>query len=217
MPEEKSPFEKKNPKLNERLPLIGIILPERFPHPYKYSWGISYEYLSGLPEPTKFMSHCLRKYLKLYVSQTRKLSRYLLTVNVSSQGVVSILTSIISLQDPLQCLKILFRLHSGRLLSYSEKGKSGKMTICCHSLSFVVICCHSLPLVVILCHLLSLIVIRCHSYHSLSFVVNRCHSMYQSSVFNSVREINMLRKEINRALSKGMSNIYLKVTIEEKN
>ena len=27
----------------------------------------------------------------------------------------------------------------------------------------------------------------------------------------------MLRKEINRALSKGMSNIYLKVTIEEKN
>ena len=29
-------------------------------------------------------------------------------------------------------------------------------------------------------------------------------------------EINMFRKERNRLLSKGMSNIYLKVTIEKK-
>ena len=36
-------------------------------------------------------------------------------------------------------------------------------------------------------------------------------------LFNSIKEINRLRKEINRLLSKGMSNIYLKVTIEEKN
>ena len=35
--------------------------------------------------------------------------------------------------------------------------------------------------------------------------------------FNSSKEINRFRKEINRLLSKGMSNIYLKVTIEEKN
>ena len=34
------------------------------------------------------------------------------------------------------------------------------------------------------------------------------------NVFNSVKETNRLRKEINRVLSKGMSNIYLKVTIE---
>ena len=32
--------------------------------------------------------------------------------------------------------------------------------------------------------------------------------------FNSIKEINRLRKEINRLLSKRMSNIYLKVTIE---
>ena len=32
--------------------------------------------------------------------------------------------------------------------------------------------------------------------------------------FNSVKEINRLRKEINMLLSKGMSNIYFKVTIE---
>ena len=35
--------------------------------------------------------------------------------------------------------------------------------------------------------------------------------------FHLIKEINMLRKEINRLLSKGMSNIYLKVTFEEKN
>ena len=36
-----------------------------------------------------------------------------------------------------------------------------------------------------------------------------------SNVFNSIKEItNRLRKEINRLQSKGMSNIYLNVTIE---
>ena len=35
--------------------------------------------------------------------------------------------------------------------------------------------------------------------------------------FNLIKEINRLRKEINRLLSEKMSNIYLKVTIEEKN
>ena len=34
--------------------------------------------------------------------------------------------------------------------------------------------------------------------------------------FDSIKEINRLGKEINRLLSKRMSNIYLKVTIEEK-
>ena len=33
--------------------------------------------------------------------------------------------------------------------------------------------------------------------------------------FNSVKEINRLRKETNSLLIKGMSNIYLKVTIEK--
>ena len=35
--------------------------------------------------------------------------------------------------------------------------------------------------------------------------------------FNSIKEINSLRKEINSLLSKGMSNIYLAVNVEEKN
>ena len=33
--------------------------------------------------------------------------------------------------------------------------------------------------------------------------------------FNSIKEINRLRKDRNRLLSKEMSNIYLKVTIEK--
>ena len=34
------------------------------------------------------------------------------------------------------------------------------------------------------------------------------------SVFNSIKEINRLRKEINRLLSRIISNIYLKVTTD---
>ena len=33
--------------------------------------------------------------------------------------------------------------------------------------------------------------------------------------FDSVKEINRLRKEIDRLLSKGMSNIYVKATVEK--
>ena len=33
--------------------------------------------------------------------------------------------------------------------------------------------------------------------------------------FNSIKEIDRLRKEINRLLKKGMSTIYLKVIIEK--
>ena len=33
-----------------------------------------------------------------------------------------------------------------------------------------------------------------------------------SNVFNSIKEIYRLRKQINRILSKGIPNIYLKVT-----
>ena len=35
--------------------------------------------------------------------------------------------------------------------------------------------------------------------------------------FNSIEEINWLSKQINRLLSKGMSNFCLEVTIDEKN
>ena len=34
--------------------------------------------------------------------------------------------------------------------------------------------------------------------------------------FISIKEINRPRKEVNRLLSKEMSNIYLKVTIDKK-
>ena len=41
--------------------------------------------------------------------------------------------------------------------------------------------------------------------------------MFLMDILNSIKEKNRLRKEINRSLSKGISNIYLKLTIEEKN
>ena len=40
--------------------------------------------------------------------------------------------------------------------------------------------------------------------------------LFQWWFFNSIKEINRLRKETNRLLNKGMSNIYLKVTIEKE-
>ena len=120
------------------------------------------------------------------------MSRYLLlTVNVSCQGLSSILTSIVSLQDLLQCLKNLSRVHSDRFLSYTRKREISQndqllsfVVTCCHSLSFAVTRCHSLLFVVYRCHSLSLIlvvplvVIRCHSFHHschlLSLVVTGC-------------------------------------------
>ena len=117
-----------------------------------------------------FVSYYLQKFLKLHVSQTKKLSLFLLVaVTISSQGLVSTLSMIVSPQ----CLKSLFSVHSRRSLSYSKNGKLPKMTTRCHLLSFVVTCCHSLSLFV------SRSTTRSHSlYHSLPFVVTRCTSRY---------------------------------------
>ena len=54
----KSLFEKRKKNLR----LTEIIFLERFPHPFKYSWRISYEYLPGWPEPTEeeIIRLCLR-------------------------------------------------------------------------------------------------------------------------------------------------------------
>ena len=76
MPEGKSLFAKNKPKLDQRLRLI---FPKRLPHPYKYSWGISYEYLPRWPESTEkeiiklymFVSYYFHKYY-FYTSQTKK-------------------------------------------------------------------------------------------------------------------------------------------------
>ena len=60
MREGKSLFEKKKPK--------------RLPHPYEYSWGISYEYLPGWPQSTEkeIIRLCLYDtifiILKLYIT-----------------------------------------------------------------------------------------------------------------------------------------------------
>ena len=40
--------------------------------------------------------------------------------------------------------------------------------------------------------------------------------VFNGMFFNSVKEIIRLRKEVNRLLNKGISDIYLKITIEKK-
>ena len=39
--------------------------------------------------------------------------------------------------------------------------------------------------------------------------------VFNGCCLTSVKEINRLRKEINRSLSKGILNVYLKVNIEK--
>ena len=52
--------------------------------------------------------------------------------------------------------------------------------------------------------------------HKLSFFYSPFKRCFYWMFFNSFRELNRLRKEINRLLSKEMSNVYLKVTIGKK-
>ena len=49
------------------------------------------------------------------------------------------------------------------------------------------------------------------------FLSNGMWIFFNFFFFIAIKEISTLRKEMNRWLSKGMSNIYLKATIEEKN
>ena len=46
-------LKKKKSQIKQWLRLIEIIFSDSFPHPDCYSWEISYEYLSGPPEPTE--------------------------------------------------------------------------------------------------------------------------------------------------------------------
>ena len=68
-----------NPKLDLRLRLIKIIFPERFPHPCKYSYQIPHEYWLE-PTEKKLLGYVcviyLQKFLKMYVSQTKKMSQF---------------------------------------------------------------------------------------------------------------------------------------------
>ena len=123
------------------------------------------------------VSYCLHKFLKLYGSQTKKLSQFLLlTVDISSWALVCTLNSSSSRSSSkfkeftLGCLVVI----SSRI---RQKRKLIKMTTRSHSLLFAVTHSFSLviPLVVIHCYSLSFVVTRCTTLcRSLSLVVTRC-------------------------------------------
>ena len=123
------------------------------------------------------VSYCLHKFLKLYGSQTKKLSQFLLlTVDISSWGLVCTLNSSSSRSSSkfkeftLGCLVVISSL-------IRRKRKLIKMTTRSHSLLFAVTHSFSLviPLVVIHCYSLSFVVTRCTTLcRSLSLVVTRC-------------------------------------------
>ena len=114
-----------------------------------------------------FGSYYLDKFLKLCISETKKMSQFeqflLVTVNISSYGLVSALNSIVLLQGPLQDLKSSVQGAQWQVpLLFEKKTKDYLLVV-----QLVVTRCTSH------CHLLSLVVIRCHLLqHSLSFNVS---------------------------------------------
>ena len=157
MREGKSPFEK-YPKLNYWLHLIEIIFPERFRHSGKYSCGISFEYLSGWPEPTKeeITRSCLchtifRNFLScMYHKQQNCLDSYFLWLIFLLRGLFLLLIQsslfkiLLFKEFSLGCIEV------GSSLIW-KKGKLTKITTRCHSLPLVVIRCLSFSLVVTRC------------------------------------------------------------------
>ena len=55
----------------------------------------------------------------------------------------------------------------------------------------------------------------CSHFHKLNLHLCFFNGWFWWMFFNSIKEKNRLRKEINRLISKGMPNVYLKVTIEK--
>ena len=127
---------------------------------------------------------------KIVCITNKKMSQFLvLTVYISSKGLVSLLTELCLSQIIFNIQRVFFRVLSGRFLSYLKKRKISQndhllllIIIHCHLLLFVATRCiswyHSLPLVV------PLIVICWRLLSpSLSLVVTRCQSMYHVPVF----------------------------------
>ena len=75
-------WKRKETKFDQWLRLIEIIFPERFPHFYKYSWGISFEYLPGWPKPTEeeiiglYLCHTIFINFKVVSITDKKMSQF---------------------------------------------------------------------------------------------------------------------------------------------
>ena len=132
------------------------------------------------------VSYCLHKCSKLYISQTKNCLNTcfsLLMFLLMDFFLISIQQSLFKVL--LKVERVLFRVVSGRFLSYKEKSKNSRND---HSLSFVVTRCQSLSLVVLL------VVIRCITRcHSLSFVaplvVTCCH-LWSLVVFRCISRLS---------------------------
>ena len=101
------------------------------------------------------------------------LSSYFLLLMFLLRGLFMLLFHYFLFKVLLKVYRVLFRVLSGRFLSFSKK--LVKINPRCHSLSLVVTLCHSLLIVV------PLVVTRCNTrWHSLSLVFIRCHPLYYS-------------------------------------
>ena len=159
-----------------QIKIIYVIFRERFPHPDKYSWGISYKYFPGWRELTKeeINRYCLchtffRNFLSCLYHKQKCLDSCFLQLIFLLRDLFLLLIQ----QSLFKTLLNVQRVSLGCILVGSslipEKRKLAKRTTRCLSLSFVFT----------RCHLLLVVVSRCLSLHqSLSLVaplvVTRC-------------------------------------------
>ena len=158
--------------------LKKIRIPEKFPHPHKYSCGISYESLArvsgtdeGRNHQLMFVSYYLHKFLKLYVSQTKNCFNFCFLL------LIFLFRSLFLLLNQQFLFKVFVKVEEfseGYLVVGAslirKKAKLAEITTGCYSLSLVVTrCttrCHSLLFVVTCCttrcQFLSLVITRYH-------------------------------------------------------
>ena len=156
--------------------LKKIRIPEKFPHPHKYSCGISYESLArvsgtdgGRNHQLMFVSYYLHKFLKLYVSQTKNCFNFCFLL------LIFLFRSLFLLLNQQFLFKVFVKVEEfseGYLVVGAslirKKAKLAEITTGCYSLY------HSLPFAFVRCHLL---------YHSLLVLVTRYHSLSLPSLF----------------------------------
>ena len=113
-----------------RLAITLIIFPKKFPHPHKYSWGISYEYSPGWPEPNE------KEIIRLCLCHTIFIKFKDMSNSRSSHQRCSIEKAVlknvaISTRKHLCWSLLLMDMQGSRLATFLKSGSNTPVIFCC--------------------------------------------------------------------------------------